>query len=243
MTGTGLTPDGPPEAPIPEGEPDAPVTPEDHGYFRALEETFLRLRGKATLLSAADWQVAQGWHRAGIPIEVVIPVMESLFERARERRKRTISSLTYFKAAVESAWEEVQGLSAGGRKERLEPIRIEDRLRRLADRIGPSVPDGERWREAIAALSGELDEVESKLAALDGALLAELAANAAEAERVADREAIERALAGVASRLPPEEVDRARAHLRAQHLRQRHALPVLSLFAPEAREPEPDPAS
>ncbi len=85
--------------------------------------------------------------------------------------------------------------------------------------------------------------MERELAALDGALAAALAANAGEAERAADREAIERALAGVASRLPPEEVDRARAHLRAQHLRQRYALPVLSLFAPEAREPEPDPAS
>ena len=229
MTGTGPTPDGAPEA---------PVTPEDHAYFRALEEAFLRLRGKATLLSSADWLVAQGWHRAGIPIEVVVPVMESLFARAKERRRRTISSLTYFKAAVEAAWEEVQSLSAGGRKERLEPFRIDERLRRLAERIGRDVPEAEQWRARIAALTGELEEVERALAALDAELLGALAGTGTRAERDADREAIAAALAPVASRLPPEEVERAREHLRTQRLRQRFELPVLSLFAPEAREPE-----
>ena len=230
MTGTGRTPE--------DGAPDAPVTPEDHAYFRALEEAFLRLRGKATLLSAADWQVAQGWHRAGIPIEVVVPVMEMLFARAREKRKRTISSLTYFKAAVEAAWEEVESLSAGGRKERLEPLPVEARLRRLAERIGPAIPESGRWRERIVALGGETEEVERSLAALDAELLAALEAGGASAERAADRDAIEAALKPVASRLPAEELTRAREHLRAQRLRQRHSLPVLSLFAPEAREPE-----
>jgi hypothetical protein len=229
MTATGRTPDG---------EPDLPVTPEDHAYFRALEEAFLRLRDKATLLAAADWQVAQGWHRAGIPIEVVVPVMETLFARARERRKRTISSLAYFKAAVEAAWEEVQSLTAGGRKERLEPVRVEERLRRLADRIGPGVPGGERIRGAIVALSGELDDVERSLAALDAELLAALQAGAGKRESAEDRAAIDAALAGVAARLPKEELARAREHLFAQRLRQRHALPVLSLFAPEARQNE-----
>ena len=230
MTGTDRTPEA--------GAPDSPVTPEDHAYFRALEEAFLRLRGKATLLSAADWQVAQGWHRSGIPIEVVVPVMETLFSRAKERRKRTISSLSYFKAAVEAAWEEVESLSAGGRKERLEPLPVEERLRRLADHIGPDVPERERWRERIAGLRGETEEVERALAALDGELLAALTGRADEADRRADREAIASALAGVAARLSAEEVTRAREHLSAQRLRQRYSLPVLSLFAPEAREPE-----
>lgn len=216
--------------------PAIPVTPDDHAYFRVLEEEFLRLRGKATLLSAADWQVAQGWHRAGIPIEIVVQVMEALFARAREKRKRTISSLSYFKAAVESAWEEVESLSAGGRKERLEPFRVDERLRRLAGSLGAALPGRERWAAAIEALHGELDEVEKALGELDRTLLAELAAALPESERRAQDSEAEGALAAVAKRLPPEELDRARAHLRGRLLRERFGVPVLSLFAPAARE-------
>jgi hypothetical protein len=226
MTGT---------APEPPATPAPPVTADDHAYFRVLEEEFLRLRGKATLLSAADWQVAQGWHRAGIPIEIVVQVMAALFTRAREKRKRTISALSYFKAAVEAAWEEVEALSAGGRKERLEPFRVEDRLRRLAGSLGAALPGQARWSMAITSLSGELEEVEKALTELDRQLLDELAAALPETERRAHAATVESALSGVAKRLPPEELERARTHLGARLLRERFGVPVLSLFAPAAR--------
>ena len=61
---------------------------EDQAYFRALEEAFLELRGKATLLSAADWQVASEWRRAGVPLDLVVGTMAALFERQRQRRSR-----------------------------------------------------------------------------------------------------------------------------------------------------------
>lgn len=231
MTGTGPEP------------PQDPATSDDHAYFQSIEEAFLRLRGKSTLLSAADWQVAQGWHRAGVPVDVVVQVMETLFARARERRRRTISSLSYFKAAVESAWEEVAALSAGGRRERLEPIRVEERLRRLAASLGADLPDGERWRRSIAELRGELPEVENELAEIDRRLLLELARGLSDSEREAHLAAVARALEPLRSRLPPDELETAGAHLRARLLRQKFRLPVLSLFAPEAREPEVDSAS
>lgn len=216
--------------------PQDPATPDDHAYFQSLESAFLRLRGKSTLLSAADWQVAQGWHRAGIPVEVVVQVMETLFARARERRRRTISSLGYFRAAVESAWEEVAALSAGGRRERLEPIRVEERLRRLADALGAELPDRERWQRAIEEISGDVQEAEGRLAELDRRLLAELAEALPADERASQRAAVDRALDGLRARLPAAEIEAAAAHLRARMLRQRYGIPVLSLFAPEARE-------
>ncbi|HQN38153.1 MAG TPA: hypothetical protein PLQ31_01300, partial [Thermoanaerobaculia bacterium] len=51
-----------------EGEPSA----EDHAFFQAIEERFVALRGAATLLSPADWQLARAWHRAGIPLAAVL---------------------------------------------------------------------------------------------------------------------------------------------------------------------------
>ena len=231
MTGTG------PEPPL------DPATSDDHAFFQSLEEAFLRLRGKSTLLSATDWQVAQGWHRAGIPIEVVVQVMESLFARARERRRRTISSLSYFKAAVEAAWEEVAALSTGGRRDRLEPIRVEARLHRLAAALGADLPERERWSAAILGLDGDVPEVEKGLAEIDKLLLTELAGVLSESDRAEQQAAVGRSLEPLRGRLPVDELETAAAHLRARILRQRFRLPVLSLFAPEARDPEGESAS
>mgnify|MGYP003537474975 CR=1 FL=1 len=86
--------------------PDEVPSSADHAYFLAIERTFLGLRKKAALLTAADWQEAQSWHRQGIPVELIQDVMEKLFERQHARKGRTISGLRYFRAAVEAAWEE-----------------------------------------------------------------------------------------------------------------------------------------
>ena len=232
MTGTG--PDRPP----------LPVTAEDHAYFRALEEAFLRLRGKAALLSPSDWQVAQVWHRAGIPAELVVRVMEELFARARERaakpggRRRNLSSLTYFKAAVTAAWEEIATLSAGGRRDRLEPFDAGARLERLATSLDAALPEHRRWSGEIRALApsaSEVEVLEAHLAGIDARMLDELrrAQNAEEVEE--ERAAVAEALRPLAARLSPEELDRAREHLATRHLRARFRLPVLSLVSPEAR--------
>lgn len=218
-----------------------PASPEDHAYFQAVEEAFLRLRGKATLLSPADWQVAQGWQRAGVPLELVLRVMEELFARAKERRRRTLSSLRYFKAAVEAAWEEVAALSAGGRRERLEPFGMEDRLRRLAEALDPTEPVCAAAREAILALAGgvggEIESVEGALTAIDRDLVTRLSAKLGASETAEIENAVDEATRNLAGRLPGAELERARDHLRHRLLRQRHHLPVLSLFAPEARGP------
>ncbi|MBV8200232.1 MAG: hypothetical protein JOZ15_06380, partial [Acidobacteria bacterium] len=46
-----------------------------------------------------------------------------------------------------------------------------------------------------------------------------------------------------AGRLAAAEIERARARLARQVLRERLGLPMLSLFSPEARPPEPEPAA
>lgn len=234
MTETG------PESPSP---PVEAASSDDHAYFRALEEAFLKLRGKSTLLAAADWQTAQGWHRAGIPVELVIRVMEELFARARERKRRNISALRYFKAAVEAAWIEVESLSAGGRKERLEPLRIEDRLRRLAAALPDELAERTRWSTSIEALRGEVEEVEAALTLLDRALLDDLTRSLAPAAESELEATIERALDGLRERLPAAERDRVHRHLRGQLVRKRFGVPVLSLFSPQAREPTDADAS
>jgi hypothetical protein len=217
---------------------EAEVSPagEDQAYFLVLEQGFLRQRGSATLLSAADWQVAREWRHAGIPAELVLEVMAALFARQRERApKRSISSLRYFRAAVAAAWDEALALRAGGHRveTRAEPT-VGERLAALSRSLPAELPAREELAAAIVALSGPVEVVEPELARLDAATLAkQSAALDAEARAAIDAE-VGRALAPLAGRLSMAARQEARSRLRNQALRRRVGLPLLSLFAPEA---------
>ncbi|MGE0639192.1 MAG: hypothetical protein AB7G12_09155 [Thermoanaerobaculia bacterium] len=215
--------------------PEPPPSAEEHHYFQAIEAHFLRLRGKAVLLSSSDWQIAQGWYRAGVPLEVVLQVMEQLFERARDRKGRAISALRYFRAAVEAAWEEVEALSAGSRRDRLEPVRVAERLRRLTEALPADLSRRDDWVARIEALDGAVEVVEHRLSELDAELLAAGKESLPEAQRESILRQAADALGRLQGRLPAEEIERSRRHLEEQLVRRLLALPVLSIFAPQAR--------
>lgn len=206
-----------------------------HAYFRAIEETFVRLRGAPLLLSPADWRVAEGWHREGIPLELVRCVLEEVFARRRERGARgRIQSLRYCVGAVERAWEEVRELSGPGRKAAAVPLAVEPRLEALAAALPADLPERSLWAGRITGLGGDSAGVEEALAALDGELLGRLEASLEESRRREVDARVEASLGALASRLTREEVNLAKERLRRQVLRQRLGLPVLSLFSPEA---------
>lgn len=222
-----------------ETAPEETPSPEDHAYFLAIERTFLTLRKKAALLSAADWQVARGWHRQGVPLELVQDVMEKLFARRSVppagKGGRTISGLRYFRAAVEAAWAELLALRAGGRPEVGEPLPVQARLAHLAARLPESFPERERWVAALGNLSGPADEVEAQLKSLDLELVAVLRQALEPQAGAALAAQVDQTLAKLRGRLAEEELAVARTRLGEQLLRRRFAAPVLSLFSPEAR--------
>ena len=82
--------------------PDEIPSSEDHAYFLAIERTFLGLRKKAALLTAADWQEAQSWHRQGIPVELIQDVMEKLFERQHAAMASPLAALDALLGAQEA---------------------------------------------------------------------------------------------------------------------------------------------
>jgi hypothetical protein len=218
--------------------PEAPPSPEDHAYFLTIERAFLGLRKKATLLTAADWQEAQAWHRQGIPVELVQDVMEKLFERQRARKGRSISGLRYFRAAVEAAWEEMLALKAGGRAEEAVALPISSRLANLAASLPQALPQRSKWTAAIAAMADKgapPSEVEEALRALDAELLTALDAGLDVARRQALADQVGQALARLRGRLPEDELAIASVRVTEQLLRRRFEAPVLSLFSPEAR--------
>lgn len=221
---------------------DASPAAEDHAYFQKLEQEFLRLRGSATLLSAADWQVAREWRHAGVPADLVVEVMRALFARQRERApKRGISSLRYFRAAVAAAWDEALALQAGGERVATAPEpTVEGRLAALAAALPEELPGRDALAAALVALGGGVEAVEPELAKLDTETLARLAAGLDAAGRAELDAEVARALAPLGGRLSGTARSEAARRLHVQALRRRFGLPLLSLFAPEALgDPEP----
>jgi hypothetical protein len=227
-------------------DPTAPDTPADddgdHAYFLAIEDHFVRLRGAPLLLSPTDWQVARRWHRQGVPLELVRRALEEVFARRRERgAKGRISSLRYCAPAVEAAWVEQAELAAPGAREAAEPFAVAARLAALAGALPAGLARAAELRRRLAELaSADLDpqSIEERLAELDGETLDGALGDLAPADRPALDAAVERTLAALAGRLAAAEIERARARLVRQVLRERLGLPILSLFSPEALPPE-----
>jgi hypothetical protein len=224
------------------GEVEPSGSAEDQAYFRALEERFLALRGRATLLAAEDWEIAREWRRAGVPLDLVVAVMESLFARQRERRsRRGISSLRYFGAAVHAAWSDRLELAAGGGRSAVDPgPSIEIRLAALAQALPADLPGRSGLAARILALAGSFEEVEIALGELDREAVAALAARLEAGETAAVRERVDRALAAALAAAPAAELAAARERLIVRALRERFGLPLLSLFSPVAMGPSPD---
>lgn len=205
---------------------------EDHDYFQAIEEIFVRLRGAPLLLSPADWQVARRWHRDGVPVALVRKALEEVFAKRKERgAKGRISSLRYCAPAVEAAWAELRELTAPG--ERLEAPEIDPslRLQALAAALPADLAGRDGLSARIAALTGDPPEIEEQLAALDREMLAAAVASLVEPVRGEVEAAVEKTVASLRGRLPADELERSRERLTWQVLRQRLALPVLSLFS------------
>ncbi|HVG06201.1 MAG TPA: hypothetical protein VNM67_00695 [Thermoanaerobaculia bacterium] len=203
---------------------------DDHLYFQAVEEIFVRLRGAPLLLSPADWQVASRWHNEGVPLDLIGRVLEEVFAKRQERgTKGKINSLRYCAPAVEAAWADLREMTAPGERTPADPLDIASRLRNLA----AAVPAA--FAARVAALHGDAPSVEAALSALDREMLAASAESLAADLREEVEAAVEKTLDALKARLPADELERSRERLTYQVLRQRLGLPVLSLFSPEAQ--------
>ena len=204
---------------------------------------FVDLRGAPLLVSPADWHVARRWHGEGVPLDLIQRALEEVFAKRKERgAKGRISSLRYCAPAVEAAWDHLRELGVAGEREGAPAAGLDlpGRLRALAAALPEALPERAAWAERIGALSGSSPTVEEGLAALDRELLDAAGAGLAGKAGREVEALVERTLATLAGRIPDDELQRSRDHLRRQILRKRLGLPVLSLFSPEA---EPAPAS
>src|SRR5881275_1087144 len=81
-------------------------------YFAEIESHFASKRGTPFVVNPKDWALMKEWHEAGVPLPVVIEAIDSVFEKAAERKK-VVNSIHYCKHAVKELWDERRELTVG----------------------------------------------------------------------------------------------------------------------------------
>ena len=215
----------------------------DRNYFEAIEEEFIRLRGTPLLLNPADWQLAQGWKKQGVPLFLVLESIREVFARRAERQaaspeapKRRVSSLRYCRASVEKAWAEHRELGAAPPvRRRQATIDVPARLAALAGALPANLAGADSWRRRLLDLQGTAPEVEDRLIELDAELTDRAFESLAPQERDAVVAGAEEVLERTARPVERERLPELRRRLVLRLVRERFGLPLLSLFA----EPPP----
>lgn len=83
-------------------------------YLPEIEDEFSKGRGKPSRLSPMDWNLAQDWENAGIPLHIVLGAMGDGFKKYNSQPRRdSVSSLKYFIPAVEKSFAEWQTSQVG----------------------------------------------------------------------------------------------------------------------------------
>ena len=205
---------------------------DDHAYFQAIEERFIRLRGAPLLLSPSDWQLAKTWQGQGIPLELVLETLDEVFAARRARgAKGKVQGLRYCAPAVEKAWSDRQDLLATGMRSGAEPIELRQRLTDLAASLSRVPGLSSDFSTRVASLGGSAANVEVELSRLDREMIETLAASLDTAVLDEIRQVTERSLDKLESRMDKTEVSRVRERLVREGVRRHLGLPVLSLFS------------
>ena len=195
----------------------AMAVPDD--YFLEIESHFALRRGTPFILSAKDWALMKKWAEDGIPLPVVIEAIDTVFEKAAERKK-IVNSLSYCRHAVKELWEERKELQIGASATVPEEGSA-DTLARLADAVAPvSASIAEEIRGLAKEQSARA--IEDRLIELERRLIAEIP------ELDAMRAEVAEALAG--TKLDEKTRARTEEAMLMRIVREKFALPRLSLF-------------
>jgi hypothetical protein len=226
-------------------------------YFQAIEQRFIERRGRALLLSPADVRRVADWHREGVPLEAVLEGVDLHFDRMqrRGREPRRAVTLAFCEDDVHDAWAGVKQRRLGARTASAtaaaegpslldEHARLLAALRAARDRAveeGRGVEAGAIER-ALGTLEGKAElfdaaradhdpqRTEDHLRRLERSLDRALREAAGEESILELTRAVESDLAEKRSRMKDATWERVREQLVSKRLRERHALPRLSLF-------------
>lgn len=223
-------------------------------YFTEIEEHFWKQRGTALLVSTLDWALIDTWKQAQIPLEAVLKGIDRTFEKfQRSRRKsRKVNSLAYCHQAVLAAAEECQRArlphpsvtetfpgedlarflenNAGALEKAAEAFDEQGRAESAASFRQMAASLRELAAAAQASSLPDLEDVERRLTVLEEKMLSVLLNATEEAELVAIRAEMDRALAPVRQKMGSEQISHLQKQFLTRKLLEKADLPRLSLF-------------
>jgi hypothetical protein len=216
--------------------PDSAVPADE--YFLEIESHFARVRETTFLFSSKDWALMKSWHEEGIPLAVVIEAIDSCFLKRREGgRKRTISSLSYCRHAVQELWNDRRELYVG-KGEQLPETEPAEELVLLAGDLRVSAEGAASELASIfdtaateverAAKKGSVPMIEQELLDIEQRLLDTLYAALPGGARAELDQQLDQQLRGLQADEPTAKRTRA-ANLK-RLLRSRFGIPRLTLF-------------
>jgi hypothetical protein len=166
-------------------------------YFSEIEETFIRRRGKALMVSPLDWTLIESWQKRGIPQHIVIRSVEKIFDDIAKDPKRnpSVKSIAYCADEVERQYRDWVSSQAGARPEGSE------------GEAGGETADGNATgnAEIVSHLRSLVEEISAASQKADAALHPVLTAALGKLEKLkqtaetaaADTETIEKELTGL----------------------------------------------
>jgi hypothetical protein len=215
-------------------------TEADKAYYAAGEAAFIRRRGTPFLLSPKDFTLLKQWRGLGIPIEAVEQGIDDAFSR-REERGATgrVNSLAYCRDAVLAAWER-RAQASVGRGGAEPPVDVPARIAALREGLDAVARGRSELAEVLASASRSLErlargtrppgEVEESLARLDRKLASAVYDALPEPERAEIDRSVARQIEPLSARLDEETARRTGKALARRLVRDRLALPRLTLL-------------
>jgi hypothetical protein len=229
-------------------------------YFTEIEEQFRKCRAEPVLLSPLDWALVESWKEQGFPLEAVRAGIERAFAKFQTRKRgyRKVNTLAYCAQEVFRAVEEARAAAAQGgarppARQQEAPFSPEEIARFLGRLAGAVEGAGRQAREAgqhvlaeeladaaetLARLnahqqaqpSGDLEELERNLTALEEKLTASLL-RATPVELLAQfRGEVERGLVPYRRKMAAAEVESLERRFLKNRLLEHYKIPRLSLF-------------
>ncbi len=214
-------------------------------YFTEIEEHFQRVRGTSLfLLSPLDWALIETWKNSEVPLEAVLRGIDTAFEKWRSKKVKTqaVNSLAYCAQAVLS---EAQRMAAApgqpGSKPAESPfpeadIRnfLEANARQLrATEVQDFGTIAEQLESLVANLPelfNDLEQLEQRLTALHGKMIATARARQNEEEAFEARRQLDGYLRPYRSKMTAPQLAMLEAQFLERQVLEQSKLPHLSLF-------------
>ncbi len=195
----------------------------DRHYVRAIEAAWSKIVGRPIVVSPREYAAIDAWRRRGVPLAIVLEVLNAESRRRTGRLPRSLSSLRH---PVEEAWSAVAGGRAAAGTPALFPPG--PTAREAWGSALHSIPEATPLRALLERLLKAEGEGASP-EALDAELDAALPEAVPRAERERETEEASRDLSGFRRRMSADEFRATLARALADRLRSSLALPRLSI--------------